>query len=357
MSRRALMLALAAPLALPLVLIVAAVMLVTVVAGGGSVSSADVPAGGVSGGELSPGAGVPVEYVPMIRGAVAAGGCSQLTESVLAAQLKQESGFSPVARSAVGAVGIAQFMPATWKSWGRDENGDGTASADDPQDAIPAAGRYDCSIAKAVAGVPGDPAELMLAGYNAGPGAVLQYRGVPPYQETQNYVRVILAKAQSWATSSELIGGGVGPVPQAPSGQVELTGLPTVDTAVAWAVGQVGSWYHYGGSCTDPFGASIAGRCDCSSLMQQAYAHAGVALPRTAAMQSREGDPVNPADIQPGDLVVTVGSDGTVQQPGHIALYVGRGLVVEAPYEGVQVHFLPVRAYRDIVTIRRMITG
>jgi NlpC/P60 family/Transglycosylase SLT domain len=259
--------------------------------------------------------------------------------------------------SVAGAQGIAQFMPGTWPIWGRDENGNGQASPWEPEDAVPAAARYDCGIAAAVKDVPGDPASLMLAGYNAGVAAVLGYGGVPPYAETQHYVQAILELAAAWSDSPGLIGGGVGPAPLPGGGQVETTGNAIIDSAVAWAASQVGSWYHYGGSCTDPFGPAVSGHCDCSSLTMQAYAHAGVALPRTAAQQSRTGARVPPGQIQPGDLVASVGADGTAAQPGHIALYVGFGYVVEAPYEGAQVHYLPVRAYHDVVTIRRIVTG
>jgi cell wall-associated NlpC family hydrolase len=356
-KRRAAILALTAPIAIPAVLLVVAAFLIAVAAGGGSVSSADVPPGGVTGGQLRDDAPVPLEYVGLIRQAVTANGCPALTESLLAAQLKQESNFNPRVVSIAGAQGIAQFMPGTWPHWGRDENGNGVASPWEPEDAIPAAARYDCGIAAQLAAVPSDPAALMLAGYNAGPGAVLAFRGIPPFEETQNYVQTILALAASWAATPGLIGVGVGPVPPPGAAVVQPTGNAIIDTTVAWATAQVGSWYHFGGDCTDPFGPSIGHHCDCSSLMQQAYAHAGVALPRTAAMQSRVGAPVPPAEIQPGDLIATMGADGSAARPGHIAMYVGSGYVVEAPYEGAQVHFFPARGYHDVVTIRRIVTG
>jgi hypothetical protein len=355
--RRLLFAAIAAPLAVPAALIVVGAFVVVLALSGGSVSSASVPPGGVTGGQLRPDAPVPPEILAIIRPAVVANGCPALTESLLAAQLFQESRFNPRATSPVGAQGIAQFMPGTWPSWGRDENGNGVASPWEPEDAIPAAARYDCGIAKQVAAVPGDAAALMLAGYNAGPGAVIQFGGIPPFQETQNYVRTILDQAATWGLVPGLVGVGVGPAPLPGGAQVEQTGNPLIDTAVAWAVDQVGSWYHFGGTCTDPFSETISKRCDCSSLMQQAYAHAGIALPRTAATQSRVGAAVQPGEIQPGDLVATVGADGTIAQPGHIAMYVGSGYVVEAPFEGAQVHFFPVRGYHDIVTIRRIVTG
>lgn len=355
MRRPVVLLLLLGALSLPIVLLVAASMVV-LSAGSGGITSADAPPGGVTGGQLRAGIAVPGEYQVLIRRAVQQAGCPQLTEGVLAAQIKQESGFSPTARSPVGAMGIAQFMPGTWPGWGRDENGNGVASPWEPEDAIPAAARFDCGIAKAVAGLPGDPAELMLAGYNAGPGAVLQYRGVPPYQETQKYVQVILNLARSWSEAPVVLGAGTGPAPDPDSDKVERTGDARVDGAVAWAVAQVGSWYQWGGSCTDPFGPP-AGRCDCSSLMQQAYASVGVALPRVAADQSKVGAPVDPADVRPGDLVAIAGALGTRTRPGHIGMYVGRGWIVNSPYTGARVGFLPLRSYGDIVTVRRIVSG
>jgi cell wall-associated NlpC family hydrolase len=358
MSRRTLLLALGAPVAIPLVLLLVGAFMITAIAGGGSVSSADVPANGVIGGTLKGGVPVPAAILALIGPAVQAAGSPYLTESVLAAQLYQESGFDPQAVSSVGAQGIAQFMPATWAAHGRDENGDGAADPFDPADAVPAAARYDASIAAAVASVPGERTALMLAAYNAGPGAVLQYQGIPPYQETQAYVRRILDLASEWSVTPGLVGGGEGPVPPPDPGEIELTGNQIIDTAMSWAVAQIGSWYQWGGTCRDPFGSSAMGRCDCSSLMQQAYAHAGVSLPRVAADQAHAGTEVpNPADIQPGDLITIPGADGTPTHAGHVGMYVGHGMVVEAPFTGVQVRLVPARTYTDIISIRRIVTG
>ena len=127
---------------------------------------------------------------------------------------------------------------------------------------------------------------------------------------------------------------------------------------MSWAVAQIGSWYQWGGTCKDPFGPSVMGRCDCSSLMQQAYAHAGVSLPRVAADQAHSGAEVpNPADIQPGDLITIPGADGTPTHAGHVGMYVGHGMVVEAPFTGAQVRLVPARTYTDIISIRRIVTG
>ena len=357
-SRGAIALLLSAPVTVPVALMLVAAFLLTALAGGGSVSNNDVPPGGVVGGTLKGGVPVPQEVVALVESSIQAAGSQFVTESVLAAQLFQESHFNEAAVSPVGAQGIAQFMPATWAAWGRDENGDGKADPFDMQDAIPAAARFDAHVADQVASVPGDRTELMLAAYNAGPGAVLQYQGVPPFQETQAYVRTITDLASEWAVTPTLVGAGAGPIPAPEPGEVELTGNQIIDTAMSWAVAQIGSWYQWGGTCKDPFGPSVMGRCDCSSLTQQAYAHAGVAIPRVARDQQHFGSEVpNPADIQPGDLITIPGADGTPTVAGHVGMYVGHGMVVEAPFTGAQVRLVPARTYTDIISIRRIVSG
>jgi hypothetical protein len=102
-------------------------------------------------------------------------------------------------------------MPGTWATYGKDVNNDGdgpTGSPFDPQDGIFAAARYDCALLSYVKAVPGDPVSLMLAAYNAGPGAVKQYNGIPPFKETQDYVRIITANAAKFAapTSAPILG-------------------------------------------------------------------------------------------------------------------------------------------------------
>ena len=68
--------------------------------------------------------------------------CPELTPSLLAAQLYQESGFDPTIVSPAGAIGIAQFMPGTWPNWSSPQDGDGKQDPRNPADAIPAAARY-----------------------------------------------------------------------------------------------------------------------------------------------------------------------------------------------------------------------
>ncbi|WP_239335061.1 lytic transglycosylase domain-containing protein [Frankia sp. CiP3] len=139
------------------------------------------------GGGGGPDAPVPVAYRPWI---VRAGGlCPQISPALLAAQLRQESGFNPNARSSAGAQGIAQFMPGTWRSWATDADGNGVASPWEPADAITAQGRLMCALADRYDG----RTDLALAAYNAGPGAVDAAGAVPAIAETRNYVNAITA--------------------------------------------------------------------------------------------------------------------------------------------------------------------
>jgi soluble lytic murein transglycosylase-like protein len=134
---------------------------------------------------------VPKEYRKDIR--QAAKECPELTPKLLAAQIDQESGFDPKAVSPAGAEGIAQFVPDTWAVWGRDLDGDGIASAFDPQEAIAAQARLMCFLIyeAQISGIKGDPVDLALAGYNAGWGQVVRYDGIPPFRETEAYVKRI----------------------------------------------------------------------------------------------------------------------------------------------------------------------
>lgn len=156
-------------------------------------------AGGGGGGAavgLAKGA-VPAAYQPLVQrwGNL----CPAINPALLAAQLYQESGWNPRAQSHAAAQGIAQFIPGTWAAHGLDGDGDGDRDVWDPADAIPSAASYDCKLAGYVKDAPGDPTHNMLAAYNAGAYAVIRYGGVPPYKETQNYVKIITSLEKSFA--------------------------------------------------------------------------------------------------------------------------------------------------------------
>jgi hypothetical protein len=105
--------------------------------------------------------------------------------SLLAAVASQESGFDSKAVSGAGAQGLMQFMPATAAGLG--------VNPLDPSSAIDGAARYLSSLKSQFGST-----ELALAAYNAGPGAVSRYGDIPPYAETQNYVRAVMSKARAY---------------------------------------------------------------------------------------------------------------------------------------------------------------
>jgi soluble lytic murein transglycosylase-like protein len=97
------------------------------------------------------------------------------------AVIKQESKYDPKAVSHVGAQGLMQMMPATARRFGLKDPFDATAN-------VEAGTKYLKWLLQRFDGdVP-----LALAGYNAGEGSVDKYKGVPPYSETQNYVKKIV---------------------------------------------------------------------------------------------------------------------------------------------------------------------
>jgi soluble lytic murein transglycosylase-like protein len=92
--------------------------------------------------------------------------------------VQQESGWNDKARSHKGAIGLAQLMPGTAKVLGVDPH--------DPQQNLEGGARYLAQQYRTFKSW-----RLALAAYNAGPHAVQKYDGIPPYKETQNYVRII----------------------------------------------------------------------------------------------------------------------------------------------------------------------
>jgi len=123
-----------------------------------------------------------------------------LDENLVYAVMQAESNFDPYAVSSAGARGLMQLMPATAEEMG-------VTDIFDPAQNIAGGTQY---LAKMLA-LFGNNLQLALAGYNAGPNVVKQYNGIPPFPETQAYVRYVmkcyLAYKQNQLVPSYRVGG------------------------------------------------------------------------------------------------------------------------------------------------------
>jgi soluble lytic murein transglycosylase-like protein len=145
----------------------------------GQLGVADSPAGAAQSGS---GANTP--FATQIDAAAQKYG---VDPALLRGLIKQESGFNPNAGSSAGAQGLTQLMPGTARSLG-------CTNPLDPTQSIDAGAKY---LRQQLDAFGGDVRKA-LAAYNAGPGAVQRYGGVPPYGETQNYVQKVMAYADEY---------------------------------------------------------------------------------------------------------------------------------------------------------------
>jgi cell wall-associated NlpC family hydrolase len=299
-------------------------------------------------------ASIPSDYLALYRQAGADYG---IPWTVLAAigEIESDHGRSPDAgvrsgENYKGAGGPMQFLKKTWDSYGVDGDHDGKKDRYDPADAIPGAANL----------LKHDGADHDLRG------------AIHQYNHSWDYVNQVMDLARRYgASGADLTAGpGGGTIEAACSTaagglagySVPLSAPEKVRTAIGWALAQVGTPYVWGGDCADPQANPTNPHhqnCDCSSLVQQAWAHAGVDLPRDTFHQVRSTTTSQvPRDqIAPGDLLFTVGSDGTAENPGHVGMFIGDGKVVAAPHTGANIRVEPYAQWEPkIVAVRRVNT-
>ena len=320
-------------------------------------------------------------------------------EWLLRALVGQESGGRQSAVSSAGARGVAQLMP-------------GTARRLEQTYGINTRSRYGNLLGGAYYLKEQldrfHSVDLALAAYNAGPGAVEKYGGIPPYKETQDYVRSILGKkpgggavsangvqalpslsqetappsVQPSYTEADALKEGLAALSSGhydpmkglaalqkaaeATAQAQLTNMkrrqnigslsfpvfasgakatPLEARAASIVQKYLGVNYVWGGSTPQGF--------DCSGLLQWVWSHLGVKIPRTTYEQFGAGKAVGRGQLRPGDAVFFRGSDSKGGLPGHVGMYIGNGLFVEAPHTGAQVRISKLRGRSDFVGARR----
>jgi cell wall-associated NlpC family hydrolase len=323
--------------------------------------------GGSAGSVTVPGLDDPAEQAPNARTIQATGiamGIPPRGQVVALATALQESGLRNLAYGDRDSLGLFQQRPS--QGWGT------AVQILDPVHAstrfyealVHVSGWQSLTIAQAAqavqqSGFPDAYAkwEPLATALQKAIGAVLAPTGgdlAPPSPEPGTS-SITMRPDVDGSCSSGGDGTGFGAIPAGslPAGYALPADASTaVQTAIRWALGQLGTDYQWGGSCTAARGPDPMGRCDCSSLVQQAYRAGGVALPRTTYTQVKAGQPVSVNALKPGDLLFT---EGTASAPEHVGMYIGQGLVVAAPRTGAVVDVTALAEWRPQILAARRI--
>ena len=251
---------------------------------------------------------IPPGYLALYAGA--ARSCPGLPWSVLAGIGKVESDHgrsaSPGVRSGANgaaAEGPMQFLPATFAAYRVDANPSQPPSPYDPGDAIYTAAKMLCA--------------------NGASGGTGIEQAIFAYNHAAWYVTDVLSWAARYATQ-------------------DSAGVAAAATAFAQA--QLGKPYRWGADGPDAY--------DCSGLAYAAYASAGIHIARTTFGWRQDGPQIALTQIQPGDLLFSAGSDGTISNPGHVVIYLGNGQVIQAPQPGQNVQIDPLDLASTVVATR-----
>ncbi len=238
---------------------------------------------------------IPADYLLLYQQAATT--CPGLPWTVLAGIGQVETGQGANTQiSSAGAVGVMQFLPATFAAYANPvpPGGANPPSPLDPTDAIYAAARDLCA--------------------NGARGGVDIPAAIYAYNHSSTYVAQVLSYAAAFAAPA--------PAAIAPSSAAAK--------AVSYTLAQIGTPYRWGGETA---GVGF----DCSGLTQAAYAAAGIAIPRTSEAQWSALPHVPVGALAPGDLVFFNPGEFIPGLPGHVGIYIGNNEMVDAPHTGATV--------------------
>ena len=322
--------------------------------------------GGVQGKAAEPGNGppsglatqlIPANMLTLYQSSIVKQQCPNLSWTVVAAitHLESDDNRNP-ATSSAGAVGASQFLPTTWdhqgslsvnvgqpygevpsgQGYGVDGDGDGIADINNPLDSVPATARLLCA--------------------NGGGNSATLAQAIFAYNHAWWYVfggtsdngtpfQGVLPLANQLASTY--------PAPTSVSSAVASGSPSPLQVAVDVIYSQLGKPYVWGGGGVngpslgqptgiDPYQATHTIGFDCSGLMQWAFAKAGILLPRSAAEQYSVGNHVDRSQLQPGDMVFWATNLSDPRTIHHVALYIGNGQIIAAPYTGTVVQIEPM---------------